>query len=209
MVSKFSKLALATGLALGSTMVFAESTPYVGLMAGWDDVAADIDTSTSVLMESASVSGLNGTIVGGFEIPMPGGFINFEASIGDSSAEYVEESATSALTITKNIGYGVDALFGTNLNRSTILFGSLGYKMVDMEFASNSSGSGRSDTEETFSGASAGVGLQTELTDMVDVRLHWTRTFYAEEEISLSNNSLQFEVKPTGNSFSIGVIGKF
>jgi hypothetical protein len=205
---KFTKIVLATSLALGAAQVSAQGAAYVGLSAGWDDVSADLSTPSSTT-EGLSVSGPGARLLAGYEIAMPNGFLSFEANINDSSAEYVQETGTSALTVTKNLGYGVDALFGTNLSRTTEVFGSVGYEMTDMEVAVEESVSGQAASEETFGGLRAGIGIQSDITDLVALRLHWTRTFYSEEAVTFSSNPNEYEVKPKGNAFTIGVMGKF
>lgn len=208
MTFQFSKFVFVAGMIGASTSVAAQSAPYVGLMAGWDDVNTEFTTSVSSA-KGLSVSGAGGSIIAGIEIPMPNGFINVEASVNDSSAEYVQESGTSALSMAKNIGYGADVLFGAYINHTTALFGSLGYALSDIEVSVDDSSLGLSSSEERFGGFRVGLGLQAEITELVSARAHWTRSFYSEENISFNNNPNTFEVRPKGSMFSIGVIARF
>jgi opacity protein-like surface antigen len=204
---RMTKIALFTSLALGATQATAQ-TPYVGLMAGWDDVNAEFNTAGSE-SDGLSVSGPKASLLAGFEFQMPNGFIGIEANVNDSSAEYVQEAGTTALTVAKNLGYGADVLFGTNVSPTTEIFASVGYEMADYEVAVEDSVTGKATSEETFGGARAGLGIQSDLTDLVAIRFHWIRTFYSEEDISFSNNANEYQVKPSGNAFSVGVTGKF
>lgn len=209
----FKKMILATtvgsALALGSTGAAANGGLYAGVSLDWVDAAAELSTAASN-QESLSTTGVGGTLYFGYEHALPGGYVGIEGNVGQSAAEYKEKFGADASSLTRELSYGVAAILGTNINQSTSLYGTLGYQLTNFELSSKIDGVGKATTDEDFGGLRAGVGLKSDITDMLSLRLQWTRTFYDKETLKfdrLGGDGLDFDIEES--VFSLGIQGRF
>lgn len=209
---KLKSLVVATTLCTSLSFAGAASANgglYSGISLDWVDAGTELSAET-YKQESLSTSGVGGTLYFGYEHALPGGYVGFEANIAESAAEYKERYNGEAASLTRELSYGVAALLGTNLNQSTSLYGILGYQVTNFELSGKVDGIGKQTTDEGFGGVRAGVGVKSDITDMLSLRLQWSRTFYGEETMELdelNSGDLDFDIRE--NVFSLGIQGRF
>ena len=202
----------ATTLAAGLAFTGAASANgglYTGASLDWVNANSEFSFEDAS-QDSNSVSGVGATLRLGYEKAMPGGYIGFEGNLADSAAEYKEKSGSSALSMTRELSYGVSFLAGTNINQSSSLYGTLGYQATNFELSAKVDGAGKQTEDEAFGGPRVGFGVKSDITDMLALRLEWSRTFYGEESMELDElgaPEMDFTIRE--DLISFGIHAKF
>lgn len=205
-VQKKAIAAFIVGSILGAGASAASADAYLGGQAGWTDTSIETGMNTGTEVSGLAATGGSISAIGGVQVDIVSGFLGLEVNVGDSSAEYETNSATEQVALTSDFSYGASAMLGTNITQSTQFYGLAGYQVTKMELTARSSAPGNvtSDIDdESFGGPKLGLGMQTDITDALAMKIQWTRTLYDSEDL------LGEKVEPTESQFSIGVIGFF
>lgn len=216
--------ALALGVA-ASTAQAASPSGYVGLMVGWNDTQmesearSELSGGASANIQERTETGLTGPAFGvvlGGKLPISTGYLGFEANVTDSSSETTADATINGATdfsyaATSDLSYGLNVQLGTNVNPHTRLYGLAGAQLTEFNIKQQSVTA--FDENDTLTGVRFGLGLETDITDMLALRLQWTQTQYDEFSVSRSDSATQASQKitfePTENLFSIAFTGKF
>lgn len=154
----------AVAAAAVSAPAFAQG-PYIGLGVTHENV------STSADLEGVGFSGIGGTILAGYSMPISQNvFAGVEANFDLSSAKLGDKVAG----FEADNAFGISARLGTNLNEKTSLFGRVGYQRGRLSFTADSV-----KESESFDGVRFGAGLQTAVSEKVSLRAEYSRTHYS------------------------------
>ena len=187
------KILLSTAIASLTSMSFANClSPYVGASIG-----IDTNTSSSVPVSNVPVTvtqpgnyrGMPFTVFAGY-----GGQINQNFNLlGEVFWKIGTADISNHDRLKTSYAYGVSVLPGVLLSESTVGYVRLG--IVRTQFT---------DANSTRTGAQLGAGLQTNVTQNVDVRGEYDYYSY-----SSFNGNVGRYGSPTTDSFSVALIYKF
>ena len=153
----------AVAAAAVSAPAFAQGA-YVGVGVTHEN------TSTSADLEGVGFSGVGGTILAGYSLPLSGNvFAGVEANFDLSSAKLGDKVDG----LEADHAFGISARLGTNLNDKTSLFGRVGYQRGRLSFTADSV-----KESESFDGVRFGAGVQTAVSEKVSLRAEYGRTHY-------------------------------
>lgn len=155
----------AVAAAAVSAPAFAQG-PYIGLGVTHENTATSGD-----LEGLLGVSGIGGTVLAGYSMPLSGSvFAGIEANFDLSSAKLGDNTAG----FEADNSFGVSGRLGTNLNEKTSLFGRVGYQRGRLSFTADSV-----KESESFDGVRFGAGVQTAVSEKVSLRAEYSRTHYS------------------------------
>lgn len=221
---------VGTVAVMGASQASAEIKGYAGLNVGWnatdlEQKATASDAGVAITEEASEAAhGVAFGSVAGLKLPISTGYLGLEVNVQDSSAEAEQEATvnggvTMRTKTSSDLSYGVSGILATNINESTYIYGLAGYQMADMELKYSDrdpvGGAVASDsTSETFGGVRVGVGLETEITSALSLRMEWSKTHYSSEDFSVKSSmyddgAQKFKLEPEEERISIGVIGHF
>ena len=159
----------AVAAAAVSAPAFAQGA-YVGVGVTHEN------TSTSADLEGVGFSGVGGTILAGYSVPLSGNvFAGVEANFDLSSAKLGDKVDG----LEADNAFGISARLGTNLSEKTSLFGRVGYQRGRLSFTADSV-----KESESFDGVRFGAGVQTAVSEKVSLRAEYSRTHYSLSKIS-------------------------
>lgn len=173
------KLAVVTAiLAASSTIAFAAG-PYVGAGIG---VQATTSSGGSARVAPATLSAGYGSIVS------QSFYLAGEAFVVPGSLDLNDNNARTTY------GYGASILPGLMVNDSTMTYVRAG--VVRSHFDKQN---------KNRTGGQLGLGIQTSLTQCLDLRGEYVYTAYQ----SVSSNNGNYLSSPKGDQFNLGLIYKF
>lgn len=153
----------AAAAAVISAPAFAKG-PYIGLGVTHENV------STSADLEGLGLSGIGGTVLAGYSVPVSENvFVGVEANFDLSTAKLGDTDGIEA-----DHSFGVSGRLGTNLNEKTSLFGRVGYQRGRLSFIGDNV-----KESESFDGVRFGAGVQTAVSEKVSLRAEYSRTHYS------------------------------
>ena len=187
-----------------STVAIAADPEYfIGAQVGYHDNSFDLDfsdTSGSSLNTSVSASGLSGGVFSGVKFYVNDRvFVTPEVNISETNAS---GDLSNNAKIEAKLSYGIGVLFGIDVSPGTGIYSRLGYQKTDYELEVD----GSSD-QETFDGFRYGVGVETDISSQVAMRLEWSQTSYTSS--SASGNGISATAEPTENLFQAGIAYRF
>jgi opacity protein-like surface antigen len=176
----FKKIFAITVLAIASSVAFASPAPYVGAGLG-----VTVNTSKSF----GNYRGVPFNVFAGY-----GGVVNqslylageLDATVGTA------EISNHSTGLKTSYGYGASVLPGAMLSDHTLAFARLG--VVRSRFSNPST---------TVTGAKFGLGLQTTVTQNIDVRGEYDYTSYR----SINRNGLSNS--PASDAANLALVYKF
>ncbi len=177
------KILLVSSMAALSSAVLASTTPYVGLGTG-----VIVNTASNNLFNS--YRGVPFNIFAGY-----GGVVNSQNFYiaGEINATFVTADISSNGNFLKTTyGYGASIIPGVMLSDHTLVFGRVG--LLRTRFTNE-------DLMQT--GAQFGLGMQTSVTQNVDVRGEYDFTAYR------SVNHYGFTTSPRSDAFNVALVYKF
>lgn len=185
---------VATAIMASSVSVaFANSTPYVGAGLG-------IATNTSSSVATGVINGVVQNSPGNFRgVPFNvfagyGGVVNQNFYLaGEVNGTIGTAELSNNNGLKTSYGYGVSIIPGVMLSDHTLAYGRLGVVRSRFTNANNSQ-----------TGGQFGVGLQTCVTQNVDIRGEYDFTAYRS-----LNNSIGRVSSPRQDAFNLGLIYKF
>ena len=146
-----------------------------------------------------------------------------EYSYSDDFGYSASGSRESSQELEAGKSYGIGLLAGMELTSATRVYAKLGYQQTEYEYKQSwssrwsyqdgfgGSGSGADgdsySKDEDFGGVRYGLGMETDLTDAVAMRLEWTRTDYSSEDVEAGEDT--FEVSPEESLLQVGVSYRF
>lgn len=191
MLKKF--LVASSILALTSSVALATPTPYIGASLGittnTSSKVAVGNTPTMTITQPGNFRGMPFNVFAGY-----GGMVNQSFYVaGEIFATAATGEFTSNNGIKTTYGYGASFIPGVMLSDHTLAFARAG--LVRSRFSSASA---------TQTGGQVGLGLQTSLTQNVDLRGEYDFTAYRS-----FNNSHGPVSSPRTDAFNLGLVYKF
>jgi len=177
----FKKLFVASAiLVTSSSVAFADTTsgPYVGMGLGATNLHMQAKSSVPGAHASAHMSKMSADAFVGY-----GALVSPKIYLGGE------------LNVASPLSYGISLLPGALIADHTMAFARLGVNRMPMSVTVTEPGQTAS-THKTVIGTQLGLGLQTSLTENVDVRGEVDHTFYRsfrvlDERISTNTNQLK------------------
>ncbi|TVP59955.1 MAG: hypothetical protein EA349_02185 [Halomonadaceae bacterium] len=213
----------ALGVALAAPALAAPALAshrvYLGVQAGYQNTNMNFSEAGAgyhFSLDGLSVHGRAGNLFAGIRVPLtPGLFVALEGNLGDSNAEHKVRSSLAVPdgdSIQGHFGlqagktYGVAGLLGTPLAPQTQAYVRLGRQWADYRLKAGGEltvggavESGGFSGEETFRGTRYGLGVQTDLSTQLALRLDYSQTRYAREQ----------GFRPVENLAVVGVLFQF
>lgn len=160
-------LAAAAFAALSIAPAYAQfAGPYVGAAATMDNVHLTGD------FEGLGATGIGGTAFAGYDINMGGAFVGVEGNIDLNTAD-IDDIAEAKW------GWGVSGRLGFTVNKSTGVYGRVGYQRNKVEVL------GFSDWGD---GVRFGGGVETAIATKAALRLEFSHVDYEQD---VANNQFQ------------------
>jgi outer membrane immunogenic protein len=185
-----------------SSAAVAAPEVFVGGQLGYQDTSLKL-SDAGVTFDGVSISGVAGSLFAGVKYPLDGGFfIGAEANVGTSGADAEISLFDITVEADAKTSYGAAALLGYQVTDATALYGRLGYQRTEYELTVREPGFSVSD-DETFGGVRFGIGMESELTEQLALRLDWSQTHYSSKDF----DGEKFE--PTESLFQVGAVFKF
>lgn len=188
-------------LLFGVSAISSAATPeyFIGGQVGYHDNSFDFsvsDASGNNVNPTVSATGLSGGIVSGVKLYVNDQiFVTPEVNISETNAS---GDLLGIATLEAKLSYGIGVLFGIDVSTGTGIYGRLGYQKTDYEIEDNISSE-----QETFDGFRYGVGVETDISSQVGLRLEWSQTRYSKS--SYSAGGMSASVEPTENLFQAGI----
>lgn len=179
MIVASSVLALTTGIACASS-----AAPYIGAGLGLVNNSLTVKDNTLGVYRGIPLNvfaGYGGLITQSFYLA------------GELGSTLVTGSISDNKQLRTSYSYGASILPGVMLNDSTMAFGRVG--VVKSEFTYNGG--------DTHNGAQFGAGLQTSLTQNIDLRGEYDFVAYQSEKVN------GVSVAPRSDQFNVGLVYKF
>jgi opacity protein-like surface antigen len=192
----FKKLLVATAILATSSAVFAAGVPYVGANIGVNDTISNDNIA------GFNISGRNPNfgIFGGYGATVNQNiYLGGEVFVSKTTGDIIDGGSSAegdAYNLTNRYSYGVSFIPGVLLSEHTMLYGRAG--LINSSYK-ESSDFGHNDTT-TSTGLQAGLGLQTSLTQNIDIR---------GEYVYSNFEHFGNDVKPTTDQVNLGVVYKF
>lgn len=181
----------------------ADPEYFIGAQLGYHDNSFDLDfsdTSGNRLGTSVSASGLSGGVFSGVKLYVNDRvFVAPEVNISETNAS---GDLTSIAKIEAKLSYGIGVIFGIDVSPGTGVYSRLGYQRTDYEIEEASTSE-----QETFDGFRYGIGVETDISSQLAMRVEWSQTSYSAS--SASNNGISASVEPTENLFQAGIAYRF
>lgn len=177
-------------LALTSSVAFANAGPYVGAGLGVQvNTSSGVASGIPVSSNPGNFRGVPFNVFAGY-----GSVINQNFYLaGELNGTLGTGEISNSNKMKTSYGYGASVLPGVMLSDHTLAFARVG--IVRTRF---------SDANQTATGGQVGVGLQTSLTQNVDVRGEYDYTGYGS-----FNNSVGRVSSPRTDAFNASLIYKF
>jgi len=203
----FRKLIIASAiLAATSTVALASSGPYIGGSVG---VNSSTFTDTDNVATKASTDfggrGAIGNLFAGY-----GAMVNSNIYLGgEAFADLTNTSAEFKIpglkkTISQKYGYGISFIPGVMLSDHTMAYGRIGVIRSRFELATDVQDRSSTTKRQALTGGQIGLGLQTSLTQNLDLRGEYDYTRYREAKFNDTNS-----IQPRSDSFNLGLVYKF
>ncbi len=201
-------------LASTATVAFANGAPYVGASLGVNSANYNTSYNLSPLSGSVDFGGRNaiGNLFAGYGALVSqniylGGEVFADLTNTSSEVKVLGGSTEIKTSMTNKYGYGVSVIPGLMLSDHTMLYGRAG--LVRSRFDSKLSAtsgvfSSAASAQNTVTGGQLGLGVQTSLTQNVDLRAEYDYTQY--RAINFNDG---MSVKPRTDSFNLGLVYKF
>lgn len=188
---------------------------YVGLQAGYDAYAVDINSSIPAFGANnvdISAKGWVGGIMFGYgkyfnNLYYLGGELFGNLSNAGNSFNITDTDVGPTITyngkISVDASYGAAMLPGVKLNDVTMAYIRLGYNWANIRYQESHTGVGSSSKSDTLGGFVYGVGLEALLKGNWSVRGEYTYTNYKSVDTPLGVGG---SFAPSDNQFMLGVI---
>lgn len=180
----FKKLALASALlAVSAGVAMANPAPYVGASLG-----VNLNSPTDSSSFTSSFRGAPIGVLAGY-----GGSINdYYYLAGELDATLLTSTMSGNGLLKSTYGYGVSVLPGVMLSEHTVAFARVG--LVRTQF---------SNIEKYATGGQVGLGLQTNVTQNLDVRAAYDFTAYN------AMNTYAGSIAPRSDVTTLSLVYKF
>lgn len=185
------KLTTASALlAVTAGVAMANPAPYIGAGLG---ITANTSTNSSAYMTSA-FRGSPLSVLAGY-----GGTVNdWYYLAAEVNATLLTSSLSGTGTLKSSYGYGVSVLPGYMLSDHTVAFLRAG--IVRTQF---------SDLDKYSTGGQLGLGLQTSLTQNLDVRGEYDFTAYSAMNTSVKTGGWVNSIAPRSDTTTLSLVYKF
>lgn len=186
----FKKIILASAvLASSASFAMTSPAPYVGAGLGITANTADIKvTGTNAI---GNYRGVPFNVFAGY-----GGIVNQNFYLAGELTATLGTGDIQDNGLKSSYGYGVSVLPGVMLSDHTLGFARVG--VVRARFPKQNSNS---------TGGQFGVGLQTSLTQCVDLRGEYD--FVAYRSVSGRSSGVNYSVSPRSDQFNLALVYKF
>lgn len=204
----FNKFILASSiLALSSSVAFAAG-PYVGAGLGVNTGTFDISDNVNNFKSTAGGRGAIGNLFAGYgAIVSSNLYLGGEVFANLTNTESQESSGPNKYTVKNKYGYGISFIPGVMLSDHTMLYGRLG--VVRSRFESKATTAAASSTAtKTLTGGQVGVGIQTSLTQNLDLRGEYDYTSYGSTKFNNAPTATM-KIQPRADIFTVGLVYKF
>lgn len=197
------KLILATAIMAASSAALANGAPYVGASIGVNTDVFNVKDDFGNTLNFGG-RGAIGSLFAGYGAMVSQSFYLGGEVFGDLT------NTTSDITIgtdalkdkfKEKYGYGISIIPGLALSDHTMAYGRLG--VVRSKFEVKETSPVANSEEKSLTGAQFGLGIQTSLTQNVDLRGEYDFTTYSSG--NFSGNTL----KPRSDQFNIALLYKF
>jgi opacity protein-like surface antigen len=185
------KVLLASAIAVATTGVaVANTAPYVGASVGITTNTQNVKTNGTSTTGGA-YRGIPLNLFAGY-----GGLVNQSFYLaGELTGTVATANVSDNTSLKSKYGIGASIIPGIMLNDRTMAFARAG--IVRTRFSQNN---------ESRNGGQFGLGLQTSLTQCVDLRGEYD--FVAYEAKNQTNGGLKSSVAPRADQFSLGLVYK-
>lgn len=178
------KKAILVGGLLAAGVAVAAPAPYVGVSTGVSNMSAD---------KGISYRGMPFNLFAGY-----GGMVNSSIYLAgelNATVANAQLSDPADNSLKSTYGYGLSVLPGVMLSDHTMAFARAG--VVRTRFSS---------ANASKTGAQFGLGLQTSLTQNIDIRGEYDYTAYQSFNRAVDDET--FSISPRNDAFIIGLIYK-
>jgi opacity protein-like surface antigen len=197
------KILLTSAIFVTSTSLsFANGVPYIGASAGVNSTTFDLKDKSKTNFDLGG-RGVAGNLFAGYggivsqNVYLGGeAFANFTST--DSNFKVIDENVKGSLN--NKYGYGVSFIPGVMLSDHTMAYGRVG--VVRNRFETEISRPVSDSHSKTLTGGQFGVGMQTCLTQHVDLRGEYTYTTYNKASFN------GVKVSPDSDQFNLGLVYK-
>ncbi|OGT38256.1 MAG: hypothetical protein A3F12_07350 [Gammaproteobacteria bacterium RIFCSPHIGHO2_12_FULL_38_14] len=209
----FKKIILASVasvvLAATSAVAFANDAPYIGGSLG---INADDFKTTDHAGDKVDFSGRGavGNIFAGYGATLTDTFyLGAEVFADLTSAESDIKAGTDSSkdTLEERYGYGISVIPGVMLSDHTLAYARAGIVRSNFKVKANNVTSSGTESN-TLTGGQLGLGLQTSLTQNVDLRGEYDFTDYRSASFNTGGGN-SIKVSPLTDSFTVGLVYKF
>jgi outer membrane immunogenic protein len=197
------KLLIAAAiLATSSTIAFANG-PYLGASLGvnntkFDGKNADGDNTFSLGSRGALLN-----VFGGYGATVNQNiYLGGELFAGATNANAKVKDSDGTANLRTKYSFGISFIPGYMLTDHTMLYGRVGLVKTRFEAKDTSAGTTTTD-RKTLTGGQVGLGMQTSLTQNVDLRGEYVYTGYRSAKM------LGDKMTPSTDQFNLGVVYKF
>lgn len=209
----FKKLIIASAiLAASSSVALAATTgPYVGASIGVNSSTFNLKNTTAGAPSNKVDLGGRGAIANLFagygQLVNQNVYLGGEAFVDATNTQSKTTAGTASFTINQRYGYGISFIPGLMLSNDTMAYARVGLVRSNFQLKASAPGASTSKTQ-SLTGGQFGVGLQTSLTQNVDLRGEYDYTTYGSKKItSTAGTSAKFQ--PRTDAFTVGLVYKF
>jgi len=196
----FKKMLVATAILASSSVAFANAgVPYAGASIGVNDTQMNVKDAGSTF----NVGGRNAnfTLFAGYgALVNPMFYLGGEAFVNSTAGNFdaVNAPAIGTVTYDTRYTYGVSLIPGLMLSDHVMAYGRVGVARASF----NVKAPGAND-DESVTGAQAGLGLQTSVTQNLDLRGEYVYSSYR----SFTTGGVK--TSPSSDQFNVGLVYKF
>ncbi|OGT36082.1 MAG: hypothetical protein A3F11_05580 [Gammaproteobacteria bacterium RIFCSPHIGHO2_12_FULL_37_14] len=199
----FKKLILVTAMMVASSVALANGAPYVGASAG---VNTDVFNVKDDFGNTINFGGRGavGNIFAGYGAMISQSFYlggEVFADLTNTTSDISLDNDAFKDKFKEKYGYGISIIPGIAFSDHTMAYARLG--IIRSRFETKETAPVTASEEKSLTGAQFGLGMQTSLTQNIDLRGEYD--FNAYSSGNFNGNS----VKPRSDQFNLGLIYKF
>lgn len=203
----FKKIFIALSMLTVAMTAVAEKTPYVGFNLGVNDSHVSFNDSLSNRIDLGGRGALAGIFAGlgatAYQNFYLAGEIFANATGTNQRADVSLNNGMTVLRIRQKYSYGISFIPGALITERTMGYGRIG--LVNTGFSAKwTDSTGNNSYNKTATGGQLGLGLQTSLTDNLDLRGEYDYTLY--RSINFKNG---VRSSPNTDQFNIALVYKF
>ncbi len=200
----FKKLILASAiLAASSSVAFAATGPYVGASVGVNSGTFNLKNPGVANYELGGRGAIGNLFAGYGTLVSQSIYLGGEAFVDATNTQSKTTIGSSKATVNERYGYGISFIPGVMISNDTMAYARVGVVRSSFQAKSSAAGVSTYSKSKTLTGGQIGVGMQTSLTQNVDLRGEYDYTSYRSQKFAGT------QVQPRTDAFTVGLIYKF